>query len=98
MTVSSSNPSCLKICGVESSVGTISGENAVIHFAAGQTGPYSVTFNPLDGYNYASNIITVTATADKTCSSASHSIWVKNVAPSVEVSPLDENSEWVVLF
>ena len=92
VTVSSSNTSCLKISSVDWSVGRISAGNAVIRFEAGQTGPYSVTLDPLDG----NTTVYLTATADKTYSSADHTIRVLNEAPSVEVSPLNDDGEWVI--
>ena len=95
VTVSSSDINSLRISGVDSAVGALRNNTAVLYFAKGQQGPYAVTFTPMDGYNSISNSITVTATANKTYSSGSQRIRVLNSYPQIFV-PLDENDEWVV--
>ena len=79
VTVSSSNPDGLAIAG-----------SAVLTFQAGQTGPRDVLLRPLDG---GDGPLTISADADKTYSSASHSIWVSNAAPTTTL-PLDEDGVW----
>ena len=97
VTVSSSNRNSLRVSGVDTSVGTLRNNNAVINFPQGQQGPYTVTFTPVDGYNSTSNTIEISATANKTFDPADKQyITVLNADPEIGVSSLDENGNWVV--
>ncbi|MBR3086579.1 MAG: LamG domain-containing protein [Kiritimatiellae bacterium] len=94
VTVSSSDSDSLRIAGCDS--GTMSGDNAVVTFRAGQAGPYAITLDPVDGYAQGLNEITLTATANKTYTEATHRIRVNNLAPEITVSQTDEGGNWLM--
>lgn len=105
VTVSSSNPDSLRISGSDTSVGTMYCDNAVLTFVAGRTGPYAVTLDPRDGLEIGNDVVTITATADKTYSSASSMVQVLNVAPKVVIPSAEDGTltfikdeECVLLF
>ena len=89
---------CVKIDHLEGGVpGRLIGTtSAVITFAKGRQGPYTVFFSPLDGLSGATDPVTVTATANKTFAPGSETVKIVNVNPEIGVTPVDENGDWVV--
>lgn len=88
---------CTKITSVGDSATTrIVGGNAVITFAKGRQGPYTVFFSPLDGLAGATDPVKVTATANKTFAQGTETVRIVNVKPEIIVTPTDENGDWVV--
>jgi hypothetical protein len=96
VTVQSSNPESLAI--VSAAGGSISGGKAVFTFPAGQAGPYAVVLNPFDGLGNGNDTVSLTATANKTYSSATQNVMVRNESPYAMFASVDDYGNWVETF